>query len=105
MVYGRGVARQVGLGGPPRSYLVEGEWPDGRVDGPVEARYAQEFAIRLRDAIGERSLREVGRAARLDHTTISAVMAGQRWADLVTMARLESALEARLWPDPQRAGD
>jgi len=91
--------RQVGIGGPPRSYLTEGEWPDGTVDGPVEARYAQALAQRLRDAIGQRSLREVGRAARIDHTTISAILAGRRWGDLVTIARLEQALGQSLWPD------
>lgn len=78
---------------------MDGEWPDGSVDGPAEVRYAQQLAIRLRDAIGGRSLREIARAARVDHTTISAIMAGRRWADLVTIARLETALGVRLWPD------
>ena len=78
---------------------MDGEWPDGSVDGPAEVRYAQQLAIRLRDAIGGRSLREIARAARVDHTTISAIMAGRRWADMVTIARLETALGVRLWPD------
>lgn len=95
------MARQAGLGGPPRSYLVEGVWPDGQIEGPAEAHYAHQLAVRLRAAIGERSLREVARAANLDHTTISAIVAGQRWADLVTIARLETALETRLWPKIQ----
>lgn len=95
------MVRQAGLRGPPLSYVVEGGWPDGRVEGPSEVRYAQELSRRLRDAIGERSLREVARAARLDHTTISAVLAGRRWADLVTISRLETTLEVRLWPDLQ----
>lgn len=98
-VYCRGVARRSGLDGPPRSFLISGDWPEGKIEGPIEVRYAQELAQRLRSAVGASSLREVARAARIDHTTISAIMAGQRWADLVTIARLEDALEVRLWPD------
>lgn len=97
----RGGWRLVGWAapGPPNQFLVSGVWPDGNVDGPVEARYALELSRRLRDAVGDRSLRDVARSARLDHTTISAVIAGSRWADLVTIARLEEALDARLWPE------
>jgi len=91
--------RRAGLDGPPCSYLVEGEWPDGRVEGPPEVHYAHQLAKRLRAAIGGRSLRDVARQARLDHTTVSAVLAGERWADLITIARLEVALGHRLWPD------
>jgi hypothetical protein len=82
--------RRAGLDGPPRSYLVE---------GPPEVHYAHQLAKRLRAAIGGRSLRDVARQARLDHTTVSAVLAGERWADLITIARLEVALGHRLWPD------
>lgn len=86
------------MAGPPRDF-VNGEFLEGAVDGPAVAHYAQAVAVNLKVAIGGRSLREVGRAAGLDHTTISAVLAGDRWPDLVTIAKLEQSLEARLWPD------
>jgi transcriptional regulator with XRE-family HTH domain len=55
----------------------------------------------LKAAIGDRSLRAVGREAGLDHTTIAAVLEGDRWPDLITIARLEQALGARLWPEEE----
>lgn len=95
------VPRRTGITGPPRSYLRSGSWPTGTVEDPPEAVYAAEVARRLKAAIGERSLRAVAREAGLDHTTVRAVLAGDRWPDLVTIARLETALDARLWPDGQ----
>ena len=61
--------------------------------------YAQQIAVRLADAIGDRSIREVARLTGLDHTTIAGVLAGAHWPDLITLAKCEQALEVRLWPD------
>lgn len=91
--------RRSGITGPPRSYLREGSWPAGLLQGPPEAHYAAEVARRLAAAVGERSVRAVAREAGLDHTTVRAVLEGERWADLVTISRLEQALEVRLWPE------
>lgn len=91
--------RRSGISGPPRSYVVSGGWPAGTIDGPPEAHYAVEVARRLAKAIGERSLRSVAREAGLDHTTVRALVEGERWPDLITIARLEVALDVRLWPD------
>lgn len=91
--YPRGVARR------PRQYpstLVEG-WP--RVpsdDAAVEV--ARVLACRLREAMNGRSAREVGRTAGIDYTTVSAVLNGSTWPDLMTIARLEAALDSDLWP-------
>lgn len=60
--------------------------------------YAQLFARRLLRAVGDRSLREVARAAGLSHSTLLAVMKGDRWPDMVTIAKLEQALDTDLWP-------
>lgn len=88
-----------GIPGPPRSFLVSGVWPDGKIEGPAPAHYAATVARRLRDAVGERSLRTVAELADLDHTTLWAVLRGERWPDLVTISKLEAALDVRLWPD------
>jgi len=85
------------IDGPPNSYVDD--WPDGRASGPMAVEHARGLAKNLARAIGEESLRSVARRAEVDHTTIAAVLVGDRWADLVTVAKLEQALEARLWPD------
>lgn len=97
-VYRDPVARRSNVTGPPKVY-VEGPFLEGEVTGPVVARYAQELARNLYAALEGRSLREAGRAAELDHTTLSAILAGERWPDLVTIAKLEQGLGVRLWPD------
>lgn len=88
-----------GISGPPRSFIVSGDWPDGEVEGPAPVLYAAEVARRLATAVDGRSLRDVAAEADLDHTTLWAVLRGDRWPDLVTLAKLETALGVRLWPD------
>jgi hypothetical protein len=60
--------------------------------------YARRFCQRLATAIGDRSVREVAREADISHTTVLAVLAGARWPDMITVAKLEHALEVDLWP-------
>jgi transcriptional regulator with XRE-family HTH domain len=59
--------------------------------------------MRLRDGIGERSIRSVATAAGVSHVTILNVLAGRAWPDLSTIARLEIALGVPLWPGLQVA--
>ncbi len=73
----------------------------GRVDGPRLVLYAQGFALAVEAAIGDRTLREVARQAEISHTTLSAVLHGQRWPDMITIAKLEETFERALWPGPQ----
>jgi len=91
------VAKRQGVTGRPKD-LAGPTWPNARLEKDSPVRYAQEITKRLEAAIGNRSLREVGRDAGLDHTTISALLSGDRWADFVTLAKLEAALDALLWP-------
>lgn len=89
--------RQTGLRAPA-TYVVSGVWPNAELSGPVFLEYAQAFARILVDQIGERSIRDVGRDAELSHSTLLAVLSGTRWPDMVTVAKLELALSADLWP-------
>lgn len=92
------VARHTGIDGPPLSYVVSGTWPEAELSEPV-AVYAQDVARRLKAAVAETGYRSVGRAAGLDHTTVMSVVRGERWPDLITIAKLELALDLRLWPE------
>lgn len=58
---------------------------------------ARLLALRLRDVIGERSLRSVARDTGVDHKTLSGILDGRTWADLETIAKLEYALGEMLW--------
>jgi len=63
---------------------------------------ARQFALNLRGAIGERSVRDAARSAGVNHVTIQLILKGQRWPDLETIAKLERGLGVDLWPG--RAG-
>lgn len=82
----------------PASYVVSGAWPSGRISGPRVVEYARQFAVRLTTEIEGRSIREVARLAGVSHSTLLAVLGGDRWPDMVTIAKLEDALGADLWP-------
>jgi lambda repressor-like predicted transcriptional regulator len=60
--------------------------------------YAQRFAANLAGAVQGRSLRQVAREADISHSTLLAVMAGARWPDMITIAKLEDSLAIDLWP-------
>ena len=81
---------------PSPRELVEG-WPDTRTDDPV-GEVARQFALNLRAAIGDRSLRAAAEAAAMDHSTIQAILQGRTWPDLYTVAKLEQGLDTDLWP-------
>lgn len=87
------------LAAAPREYLVKGEWPDGALarNAPAEARQVAGVAQRLRDAVEGRSLRSVATEAGLSIGTVSNLLGGRTWGDLVTLARLENALGVHLW--------
>ncbi len=88
-----------GIAAEPRAYMASGDWPDGQLaeDAPPEARLVAGLARRLREAVGDRSLRSVARDSGLSVGTLSNLAAGRSWGDLVTVARLERALSAELW--------
>lgn len=85
----------------PASYISSGSWPTGAVAGPRVVLYARAFARAVQDAMADRPVREVARQAGLSHTTLLAVLHGERWPDMITIAKLEESLRADLWPGPE----
>lgn len=92
---------------PARSYRepVEftargGRWPAGpwRSETPAYARVTAALVSRLQDELGARSIRDLARDAGVGHATLSRLLAGKVVPDLATIAALEDALRADLWP-------
>ncbi len=71
----------------------------------VPARYAQGLALRLGEAMGSRSFREIHRLSGVSHGTVSNVFSGWCWPDLITIARLEWALGQSIWPGADLLAD
>ncbi len=86
----------------PATYVASGDWPYAQLSGdaPVSAHYGQAFARNLTRAMetSEIGLRALGDRAGVSHATISRLLRGMVLPDLGTLARLEVALGARLWP-------
>ena len=86
----------------PSGYLAEDEtWPDGRLKkgAPPEAVLAQQVARvfkRAIDAAGH-SPREAAKKAEIALSTVQALLSGQSWATLPTLAIIERKYNIRLW--------
>lgn len=76
--------------------MLSSEWPDQPSSDPA-SEAARRFALNLKAAIGERSVREVARDAGIDEGTIRKILLGESWPDLRTSWRLESSLETQLY--------
>ena len=83
----------------PNAHVKRGDWPDATLDGTAAAIYAQHIARCLQTAMGDRSRKEIARLTGLSDVTIAAVLSGDNYPDLRTLARLETALDAQLLPD------
>lgn len=92
--------------GPPREY-VTGSWPDGSAvpGAPRALEHARLIAIRLSDALDGRSVTEVAEQADLARSTIYDLVGGRTWPDLISLGKLEAALDVELLPPlPQPDG-
>lgn len=79
---------------PKRSTPAEltDDWPHRRSpDADAEA-------VRLGEITEGLSLRRVSEITGVNHSVIGDVLAGRKWPDTQTPARLERGLEASLWP-------
>jgi transcriptional regulator with XRE-family HTH domain len=83
--------------GKPLEHVVEGEWPDGKLD-TIDGEVAASIARNLREAMGGRSARSIAGAAGIAHTTVQRILSGEHWPDIASIALLEDALKAPLWP-------
>ena len=84
----------------PRDYLAPGEkWPTGELvgDADPEAHFAQGIAWRLRAFTEGEKMRSVAERANVSPQTLYNILNGTSWGDVVTIQRLEAALEQRLW--------
>jgi hypothetical protein len=87
--------------GPPRSFVAGGRWPTGRTaaGAPDGVRYAKAITKNLKRAMDGRSVAGLAADADLHRSTLYDILSGRTWPDLVSLAKLETALETRLWPD------
>ena len=76
--------------------MLSPKWPEKPSTDPA-GEAARRFALNLRDAIGDRSVRAVARDAGINEGTIRKILLGKTWADLHTIWSLESALDTELY--------
>lgn len=74
-------------------------WPERACTEPgVEA--VRQISAALKAALAERgwSLRRLAAVSGVNRQAIANLLAGDSWPDIATVARLNSALDADLWP-------
>ena len=90
----------------PCEYLgAGGEWPDGpfKQDAPVELQFYAGVAKRLIDACAAakadegKEIADIASDAQLGVATVYNILQGRSWCELLTIHRLEKALNRRLW--------
>jgi ribosome-binding protein aMBF1 (putative translation factor) len=91
---------------PPCAYRVDGQWPHARLRPHRGAYVAQEVARRLAQAMGQQGLSASRLAVRsgVNRQTITNVLGGLAWPDLLTVALLEEGLDSALWPPYECSG-
>ena len=72
-------------------------WPEVSSEDSL-GEFGRQFVLRLRSAIGSRSLRSVALEAEVNPQTLANVLAGLAWPDLATVARLQMSLRVTLVP-------
>lgn len=84
-------------------------WPLGDLlpDAPPAAAAARWLAVRLAEEMQKpkrrpRTARSVAAVAGIAPATVTGILNGERWCDIDTLARLERALNAKLWGNDHR---
>jgi len=80
--------------------LAPAPWPEVPSPDPV-GEVGRQISIRLRAAIGKRTLRAVASAIGMNHSTLVGILDGTSWPDAETLARLEHGLGVDIWPGRQ----
>jgi hypothetical protein len=86
--------------GKPCDWVAEGEWPTGvfRPDTPDIVAYPLALAEGLRSALGGINKSQLCADAHIERSTLYDILDGNTWADLVTIAKIETSLGKRIWP-------
>ena len=82
----------------PATYIASiGTFPQGpyRRETPSEAYLAAALARRLKEKMKGESIRYIAKKADLSPQTLVNILHGKTWPDLLTIARLENALEGK----------
>ncbi|GGL33689.1 helix-turn-helix domain-containing protein [Planomonospora parontospora] len=76
-------------------------WPNADLTPHPAAAVVQAIAATLAGILVERrlSLRGLAAASGVNRQSIADLLAGRSWPDVATIALLETALAARLWPE------
>lgn len=77
--------------------VLKGDFVASRSEDP-DVRVALEFARRLEEITLGLSRRQVESDTGVSRETIRRLLDGRSWADGLTIARLERALDSDLWP-------
>ena len=80
--------------------LAPAPWPEVPSPDPI-GEVGRQIAIRLRAAIGTRTLRAVASSIGMNHSTLVGILDGTSWPDAETLARLEHGLGVDIWPGRQ----
>lgn len=86
---------------------MKGGWPTGRAtaDAPRALEHARAIAIRLAAALEGRAVTDVAERADLARSTVYDLVNGASWPDLISLGKLEAALDIDLLPPlPERDG-
>ena len=89
---------------PLRDFARDRPFPYGefREGSPPEVFLAAALARRLKEKIGDESIRYIAKKADLSPQTILNILNGKSWPDLRTIAKLENALNSQLWGSEHR---
>lgn len=86
----------------PRTFVSSGTWPDVELapGAPLGAHYGRRIAQTLKRLMTERGLtqRDVAERSGVTHNTVGRVLRGTVYPDLATLARLERAFDADIYP-------
>lgn len=72
-------------------------WPENPSANP-SAEVVRLFALNVRRAIGDRSVRSAAADSGLSHVTVLNALNGKSWPDAWTITHLERGLNSELWP-------
>lgn len=84
---------------PPRHWLADGTWPDGRIedDAPAATAKTATAARLVRRHVAEFGADPVAARCGADVGELERFLAGDDWPTLDLLARLEQGLGVRLW--------